>query len=201
MLTLSTQVQPSRLQAVADFEDIMSAVPWHFLRSKLLRQDGQLLSLADLQPFLLPQRLYRGVQDIPVRQIVGSVGRRQDFSRRFHPLRKSMNARWINVRLLASNSGWPPIQVYQVGNLYFVEDGHHRVSVANYLGYQSIEAEVWEYPLKLSFVTTARLDEIIAQLKQQGDPARANPYHGTGKAHQNNHTHVYLHRLLAILEN
>jgi hypothetical protein len=201
MLTLSTQVQPSRPQAVADFEDMLSAASWHFLRSKLLRQDGQLLSLADLQPFLLPQRLYRGVKDIPVRQIVGSVGRRQDFSRRFHPLRKSMNTRWISVRLIASNPGWAPIQVYQVGNLYFVEDGHHRVSVANYLHYQSIEAEVWEYPLKLSFATTARPDEIVAQLKQQGNPARANPPYETGKAHQNKRTRVSLHRLLAILEN
>jgi hypothetical protein len=50
--------------------------------------------------------------------------------------------------MLQKTTGWSSIKVYQVGNLYFVEDGHHRVSVARQLGLKLIEAEIWECQIR-----------------------------------------------------
>jgi hypothetical protein len=91
-------------------------------------------------------RRYLGLQTIPVSAITGSVGRSRDFDRRFRPLKKHLRDRWAGALLRSGNDSWPPIQVNKVDEAYFVEDGHHRVSVANYLGMVYIQAEVWEYP-------------------------------------------------------
>ena len=91
-------------------------------------------------------RKYLGLQTIPVKQITGSVSRGRDFDRRFRPLKKHLRDRWVGAFLRSGNDSWPPISVNKVGNAYFVEDGHHRVSVANFFGMVSIQAEVWDYP-------------------------------------------------------
>lgn len=91
-------------------------------------------------------RKYLGRQAIPVRQIKGSVGRGHDFDQKFRPLKKHLSDRWAQIFLLSDIDGWPPISVNKVGETYFVEDGHHRVSVANFLGMEYLQAEVWEYP-------------------------------------------------------
>ena len=91
-------------------------------------------------------RKYLGLQTIPVEQITGSVGRGRDFDRKFRPLKKHLRDRWAGAYLRSGTDSWPPISVNKVGETYFVEDGHHRVSVANFLGMAYIQAEVWEYP-------------------------------------------------------
>ncbi len=99
------------------------------------------------QPRLKPNRRFAGTLDIPVNQITGSVGRVQDFDRSFRPLKKHLANRWAANYLFLSDGNWPPIRVYKVGSQYFVEDGHHRVSVARSCGMAFIQAEVWEYEL------------------------------------------------------
>jgi hypothetical protein len=101
-------------------------------------------------PRLKPNRKYAGTLEIPVQQISGSVGRVQDFDRRFRPLKKHLANRWIANYLFLQEENWPSIRVYQVGNQYFVVDGHHRVSVARSRGMAYILAEVWKYELKES---------------------------------------------------
>jgi hypothetical protein len=85
----------------------------------------------------------RGLQLIPLDQIVGSVDKVRDFDRRFRPTSDRSRQRW---QALAEKSRLgeyiPPIDVYQLGNLYFVSDGHHRVSVARAQGATEIEAHV-----------------------------------------------------------
>ena len=85
----------------------------------------------------------RGLQLIPLDQIVGSVDKVRDFDRRFRPTSDRSRQRW---QALAEKSRLgeyiPPIDVYQLGNLYFVRDGHHRVSVARAQGATEIEAHV-----------------------------------------------------------
>jgi len=77
--------------------------------------------------------LHRGVMPIPIKKIVGSLGRYRDFDREFLPRKKEHDAKYLSV-LMAVKSGveLPPIQVYQVRDRYFVIDGHHRVSVAKF---------------------------------------------------------------------
>src|SRR5690606_3907465 len=74
--------------------------------------------------------LPRGLKEIPVDAIIGTAGRYEDFNRQFLPRQENQLSRWARVRLAVERSGLPPIEVYQIGDVYFVLDGHHRVSVA-----------------------------------------------------------------------
>lgn len=83
--------------------------------------------------------------DIHVADIVGTLERDTDFDHQFRPLKKHSRDRWINAYILQKQDGWAPIVVHKVDGKYFVEDGHHRVSVARAIGMEFIEAKVWEY--------------------------------------------------------
>ena len=87
-----------------------------------------------------------GLNDIPVEKIIGTLYRHSDFDDQFRPLKKHLRDRWVNIYLLHVSQGWPPILLHKVGDRYYVEDGHHRVSVAHALGIVFIQAMVWEYP-------------------------------------------------------
>ncbi len=121
-------------------------------RQALLRQAATALlgsaaldDFAALLPFLNPNRKYAGFQDVQLAQITGSVGRAKDFDRSFRPLKKHLYERWVANYLFMQGGNWPLIRLYKVGSQYFVEDGHHRVSVARSSGMAYLQAEVWEY--------------------------------------------------------
>ena len=80
---------------------------------------------------------------VPVAQILGSEGRCGDFDRDFNPLHDHGRDRWLRIAA-AKRRGTPlpPVDLVRVGNLYFVQDGHHRISVARALGQTDIEARV-----------------------------------------------------------
>ncbi|MBK8046478.1 MAG: transcriptional regulator [Anaerolineales bacterium] len=86
-----------------------------------------------------------GTRVVPLEKIVGSVGRYHDFTRTFLP-RSAVNAeRWARVdAILNSMEGYPPIELYKIGDVYFVRDGNHRISVARANGLSEIEAYVTE---------------------------------------------------------
>jgi hypothetical protein len=94
---------------------------------------------------LSPNRNMIGIKNIHVADIIGSLNRQADFDPQFRPLKKHILNRWVNAYILHEQDGWPAIIVHKVGNQYFVEDGHHRVSVARTIGMDFIEAKVWEY--------------------------------------------------------
>ncbi|MCP4164727.1 MAG: hypothetical protein GY759_02400 [Chloroflexi bacterium] len=104
----------------------------------------------------------RGLRDIPLDAIVGSVGRYTDFTRSFMPLRDSDRHRWASVEVgMTGPTGLPPIEVYQIGDVYFVRDGNHRVSVARQLEMKSIEAYVSEVQTKFPLTPDVKLDDLI----------------------------------------
>ena len=106
-----------------------------------------LLSFEDVRKEMhLAQKIYRGVQEIPVDRIRGSVGRYDDFTSAFLPRKGHLRERWERVDRAMMAGETPPIEVYQVGDAYFVLDGNHRVSIARQHRQDLIEAEVWEYP-------------------------------------------------------
>jgi hypothetical protein len=111
----------------------------------------------------LETRHYLGIQEIPLDQIVGSVGRYEDFTRTFMPRKAASRHRWEQVDSLVDSGGWPPIEVYKVSDTYFVRDGNHRVSVAQQLGAQTIEAHVWEYPTRVPLETDDEIDDLIVR--------------------------------------
>jgi hypothetical protein len=91
-----------------------------------------------------------GLQVISLDSIVGSVDRLRDFDRRFRPTSPRPRERWERIAAaVRRGEPMPPISVYRVGDLHFVRDGHHRVSVARALGQRVIEADVTEVRTRL----------------------------------------------------
>jgi len=109
-------------------------------------KNTKLASFPEEAPEKSPNRKFLGVQEIAVQGIIGTVGRQNDFDRQFRPLNKYLRERWVNAYLALERDGWSPILVHKVGDFYYVEDGHHRISVAQALGIAYIQAKVWEYP-------------------------------------------------------
>lgn len=92
-----------------------------------------------------------GLRVIPIDRVVGSVDRTRDFDYRFRPTTSRTRDRWQRLAVAQRRGeSIPPIDVYQVGDMYFVIDGHHRVSIARALGMTDIEAYVTEIRTKLS---------------------------------------------------
>jgi hypothetical protein len=86
-----------------------------------------------------------GLQTIRLDSIVGTVDSSRDFDRRFRPTTGRVRERWERLALAQRRGeAIPPIEVYRVGDLYFVQDGHHRVSIAMAQGAKTIEAYVTE---------------------------------------------------------
>lgn len=99
---------------------------------------------------------------IPLDKIIGSVGRYRDFTREFLPKESISEARWQAVdTALHSQAGLPPIEVYQVGDAYFVRDGNHRVSVARANGLSDIEAYVTRIETPVSIDASTRPQDLL----------------------------------------
>lgn len=87
--------------------------------------------------------VYQGVKTVPVKRIIGSVDRYRDFDRLFLPAHGQLQDRWRRIsRAWYEELSLPPVLLYQVGDIYFVIDGNHRVSVARSQGQDFIDAEV-----------------------------------------------------------
>ena len=104
---------------------------------------------------------YQGLQEVPLDQIVGSVGRYQDFTRTFLPLSDDLRERWAAVEDRVREGGLPPVELFKVDSAYFVRDGNHRISVARAQGVTDIEAFVWEYPSLVPLNPDDDLDDLL----------------------------------------
>ena len=124
---------------------------WETIRCLVTRHGTHPLSFNDIVSQVeVGRTVDLGVVDVPVASIVGSAGRIREFTPHFLPRIHNQHSkeRWRNIYTLAvTGVGFPPIEVYKVGQAYFVEDGHHRVSVARYLHWRTIQAHVTELPL------------------------------------------------------
>jgi DNA-binding Lrp family transcriptional regulator/uncharacterized ParB-like nuclease family protein len=91
-------------------------------------------------------RRYLGYREIPLRQIVGSVGRYRDFDSQFRLKKDLPSERLERVKeAFRSGKGLPPVELYRIKDEYYVLDGNHRVAAANELGWTKIEANILEY--------------------------------------------------------
>lgn len=106
----------------------------------------------------------RGVQEVPLDRIVGTVERKRDFNRAFFPRDDSLRDRWKEIEGLAEGmTGFPPVELYRVGGADFVVDGHHRVSVARAMGTPTIEARVKEFTAPVPLPTDASIGDVISR--------------------------------------
>jgi hypothetical protein len=116
------------------------------------------------QKLQLSNTRYLGLQDVALDHIVGSVDRYRDFTRAFFPRLDHLQDRWRRLdRLMTSGRSIPPIELYKVGQVYFVRDGNHRVSVARHHNMPTIEAHVWEYKTHVPLEPDTDIDELLCK--------------------------------------
>src|SRR5690348_4158289 len=103
-----------------------------------------------------------GLQTITLASIVGTIDRTRDFDRRFRPTSNRLRERWQGIDMaLRRGRGMPPISVYRIGDLHFVRDGHHRVSIAIAWGLKTIDAYVTEVHTTISSKGIRRRGDLL----------------------------------------
>jgi len=158
-----TALQALTGQAIEDFHRARRQATMQRILASLSGRSVDLLSYDDvLRKLKETGRSSRGLRDIPLDAIVGSVGRYNDFSRNFLPRRDDTIHRWTRVQMAMNDmAGVPPIDVYKIGDAYFVLDGNHRVSVARQMGSTHIQAYVTEIQTKVPLSPDVTPDELI----------------------------------------
>jgi nucleotide-binding universal stress UspA family protein len=169
MLPKFTPHQPADMplynepRALEDFHRARRKAAIQDILARFGGKSNQLLSYEEVR------RKLRGIEsatqelrEIPLKAIGGSVGRYTDFNRSFLP-RKSISAqRWARVKaVFESATGLDPIEVYQIGEVYFVQDGNHRVSIARRMGSKQIQAYVKVVKTKVPLESDVQPDDLI----------------------------------------
>jgi hypothetical protein len=102
-----------------------------------------------------------GLQVVPLDAIVGTIDRERDFDRHFRPTSRRVRARWEQIAAaMRRGEAMPPIDLIKVGEIYFVRDGHHRVSVASALGLTDLDAYVTEVVTRVDADAAIKLTDL-----------------------------------------
>jgi len=155
-------------KAIIDFDNARRRAEIREVFAMLTGESTQLLSYEDVRNKLkATEANKRTYKDIPLNSIMGSVGRYTDFTKDFLPRRDSIRNRWAAIMEKATNlQGLPPIDAYQIGEVYFVLDGNHRVSVARELGATHIQAYVTELRTRVPLSPDIEPDQLIIKAEQ-----------------------------------
>jgi uncharacterized ParB-like nuclease family protein len=162
-----TRTNASEQTARFDFDRARMKMFVREVLSWVTHDSNDLLPYDDVRKVLPLKGQYDlGIREIPLDHIVGSVNRSNDFDRAFLPRVTNTRGRWMSIdkaRIAAVNL--PAIEVIKVGEVYFVKDGNHRVSVARENGQAFIDAYVTEILVPLEITPESNLEDII--LKQE----------------------------------
>jgi hypothetical protein len=144
----------SRARLRAFFNNVLA-----YLRGR----PNELLSFEQVRSHLrIGGPIYRGVKPVLVAQIVGSLDRYRDFDRAFLPTQAHTGERWRSIsRAFYEDVSLPPVLLYKVGDLYFVVDGNHRVSVARDQGQEYIDAEVRECEVRVPVTLDLQPEDLV----------------------------------------
>jgi hypothetical protein len=146
------------------------------LWASLTRRSRELLALSKVSAVCGAEaQSDGGIRTVPIHQIRGSESRCADFDCDFNPLQSHTKGRWLSIaEARGRGKALPPVALIQVGDLYFVRDGHHRISVAQALGQKAIKARVivWQVAGPLPWETQAQAAELgvgerIKQLRRE----------------------------------
>lgn len=194
-------------EGVSKFDSARRKAFWQDALSLLRGQSAELLSFDDVKARLrLREESYKGLQNVPLEKIVGSVGRYRDFANNFLPRGSTSRDRWSRVYAQVNSlEGVPPIELYQVGDVYFVRDGNHRVSVARQLGGQgTIEAHVTELPTSIKLEAGMTLEDLdkagaYAAFLEESGLESTRPHHqnlelSEASRYSDLLGHIYLHQ-------
>ena len=160
-----TLARDGHFSALEDFQRARRQADWQEVLARLTGKSTDLLSYEDVrQKLKATQGAAKKLEEIPLDAIVGSVGRYNDFTRNFLPRLDSTKARWAGVMAKMEDGfgpGLPPIEVYRIGEAYFVLDGNHRVSAARQLDLTHIAAYVTEVHTRVPFSPDIQPDDLI----------------------------------------
>ncbi len=135
-------------QAQNLYRQVYNAAGFGRMWARLLRRPYHLLDLAALAgpgSRMSGDRHYVGVRVVPIDDIVGSENRSADFDPEFRPLEDHNQERWLRIATaMVEGETLPPVDLIRVNGVYFVRDGHHRISVARAMRQRYIDAEVVE---------------------------------------------------------
>jgi len=150
-------------QARSDFQRARFKAFMNRMWSTLSGQPTTLLSYDEIKEKLrIGGPIYRGVKTVHVDEIAGSLNRYHEFDRVFLPASDQLANRWQSVnRAFYEEISLPPVVLYKVGQVYFVVDGHHRVSVAREQGQIYIEAEVRECSTRVNITADIKPEDLI----------------------------------------
>jgi hypothetical protein len=116
----------------------------HRLWSSLTRRCACLTDLDELlEKDAIQSSHYAGIKTVNIKNIRGTQGKGEDFDEEFNPISERTRSRWLGIALeKLRGRELPPVELIQVENIYYVRDGHHRISVSRTLGQDFIDAEV-----------------------------------------------------------
>ncbi len=154
--------------AEMDFENARRKAFWRRVFSWIIGERNDLLPFDEVRE-KLPFRgqHYIGLRQVPIDQIVGSSGRYRDFDRAFLPVQTRTRGRWLSIdKAHYQDIILPPVELYKMGEIYFVKDGNHRVSVARERGQEFIDAFVTEIVVPFSLTPDTDIGELVLQSEQ-----------------------------------
>lgn len=159
-------------QASDDFNRARNKARFTNIFNIINPEKKELLSYYDVKTMAKPKsQTYRGMKVVKIDQIIGSEGRYKDFSKAFLPKKEHLRHRWESIdRAHLSDMILPPISLFKIGDVYFVRDGNHRVSVAKMQGTLSIDAEVVELTTEIKIephMTKSDLKEVVLQYERE----------------------------------
>lgn len=152
----------------ADFDTAYRKGFWRSVIHWFTQDNNSLLPFDEVRRKLpIKGQHYIGMREIPLDQVVGSVGRYHDFDRAFLPRQTRTKNRWMSVdRAHLQDLNLPPIEVYKIGSTYFVKDGNHRVSVAREKKQVFIDAEVIELDVSVPIDPNIDINDLIKKKEQ-----------------------------------
>ncbi len=151
--------------ATNDFERAYRKAFWRKVTSWLTRAPNTLLPFYEVRERMpIKGQHYLGLQHVPIERIVGSLGRYRDFDRVFLPRQSHTRSRWINIdKAHYEDVNLPPVELIKMGEIYFVKDGNHRVSVAREWEQEFIDAYVTEIVVPVPLTTDMDADDLELQ--------------------------------------
>jgi hypothetical protein len=150
-----------------DFEHAVSRGFWRKVLARITGKNNDLLPYDAVRERLpIRGQHYIGLKQVELDKIVGSVGRYHDFDRAFLPIQSRSKDRWVSIdKAHYAQVDLPPVELNKLGEIYFVKDGNHRVSVARQLGQIYIDAYVTEIDIPVILTSDLKIDDL--QLKKE----------------------------------
>lgn len=145
-----------------DFERAVFKGFWRKILALLRGENNELLPFDEIRS-QLPIRGQHdiGMQEVPIGKIVGSVGRYHDFDRAFLPIQTRTKDRWVNIdKAHYAQVPLPAVELFKIGEIYFVKDGNHRISVARDRGQIFIDAHVTEIDIPVVLTRDTKVDDL-----------------------------------------